>query len=134
MCILSENPATGQSNRIQKGIQAVLEEQKLWPRKRVRLFCEKPKCSNYQSFTTCTICIKGCKCESYKDTKEYSRRYIKQQLCNKCENQKSQCQCVTRKYCIRCKQIILQKNCIKCEQIPSKCITESKFFNLLFNY
>ena len=29
MCTLSENPATGQSNRVQKGIQAILEERRL---------------------------------------------------------------------------------------------------------
>lgn len=29
MCTLSENPATSQSNRVQKGIQAILEERGL---------------------------------------------------------------------------------------------------------
>ena len=134
MYILSKNLTTGQSNRVQKGIQAILEERGLWPKKRLRLSYDQPKFANCQSLTTCTVCVKGRKCEPCKETKEHKGRFTKQRVCDTCDNRKSRCQCVTKKYCVQCKEITLQKNCIKCEKISSKCATESKFFNLLFNY
>ena len=91
MCTLSKNLATGQSNRVQKEIQAILEEQRLWPGKRVCLSCNKPKYPNCQSLTICTVCVKGRKCEPCKETKEHSGWYTKQRLCDVCNNRKSQC-------------------------------------------
>ena len=52
MCLISENPTTGQSSRVQKGIQAILVERGLWPVKGVRLSCDQPKCANCQSVAT----------------------------------------------------------------------------------
>ena len=40
MSIVITDPLTGQSTTIQKSIQAVLVEQKLWPQGRVQLECE----------------------------------------------------------------------------------------------
>ena len=53
------DPLTGQSTTIQKDIQAVLVERGLWPQEGVRLECEKPKCTNYQTLTRCRICVRG---------------------------------------------------------------------------
>ena len=59
ICFQQQNPITGQSTQVQKGIQAVLAEQRLWPHKGVCLACKWLKCTSCQAFTTCTICVKG---------------------------------------------------------------------------
>ena len=128
LCLLTENPTTGKSTKVQKGIQAILEERGLWPVKGVRLSCEQPKCTNCQTLSTCTVCVKGRKCEACKETKEHSGRCTKQRLCDTCDNRKSQCQCITKKYCVRCKEITQQKSCLECEKMPPKCISENRFF------
>ena len=69
ICSLSQNPRTGQSSKVQKEIQAILVEQGLWPTKRVRLFCDQPKCTNCQSLATCIVFVKGYKCDLCKKTK-----------------------------------------------------------------
>ncbi len=51
------DPLNGQSTTIQKDIQAVLIEQGLWLQGGVQYECEKPKCTNCQTFTTCRICV-----------------------------------------------------------------------------
>lgn len=107
MCKLHINPTTGQSFQVQKGIQAVLVERRLWPFKGVRLECEKPKCNTCHSFSTCTLCIKGRKCDSCKEAKDHSGHYTKQHICDACDLRKKRCQCFTKKYCTRCKEISL---------------------------
>ena len=77
MCLLSENLTTGQSSKVQKGIQVILVKRRLWPVKRVRLSCDQLKCAHCQSFATCIVCVKGHKCDLCKKTKEHSRRCIK---------------------------------------------------------
>ena len=77
MSIEITHPLTSQLCIIQKGIQAVLVEQKLWPQGRIWLECEKPKCRNYQTFTTCRICIQGQKCDFCKKTRQYSGKCSK---------------------------------------------------------
>ncbi len=59
MSTVITDPLTGQSTTIQKDIQAVLVERGLWPQEGVRLECEKPKCTNYQTLTRCRICVRG---------------------------------------------------------------------------
>ena len=46
MSMVNTNPITNKSTIIQKSIQAVLVERRLWPQKRVWLECEKPRCIN----------------------------------------------------------------------------------------
>ena len=86
MCSLSKNLTTGKSSKVQKGIQAILVERGLWPVKRVRLSCDQPKCANYQSFATCTVCVKGHKYNFCKETKEHSGRCTKQRICDVCDD------------------------------------------------
>lgn len=83
MYLLSENLITSQSNKVQKRIQGILIEQGLWPVKKVRLSWDQSKCANCQSFATCTIFVKGHKCDLYKKTKEYSKRLTKQRIWDK---------------------------------------------------
>lgn len=67
---------TNQSNIIQKRIQAVLVERGLWPQGGVRLECEKPKCANCQTLTTCRICVQSRRCDSCKKSKQQSGKCI----------------------------------------------------------
>ncbi len=46
MHTLVKNPTNGQSQKIQKGVQAILDEQGLWPTKSICLSCDQPKCAN----------------------------------------------------------------------------------------
>lgn len=62
MCLLTKNPITGQSTKVQKGIQAILEERRLWPGKRVCLSCNQPKYTNCQTLKNYTVYVKGHKC------------------------------------------------------------------------
>lgn len=96
MCLLTENPTTGQSTKAQKTIQSILEERGLWPVKGVHLLCDQPKCINCQTLTTYTVYVKGHKYKACKKTKERSRRRTKQHLGDKCDNQKKS----------RCRRII----------------------------
>ena len=75
---------TGQSTTTQEGIQAVLVEQGLWPQEGVWLECEKPKCTNCQTFTICRICIQGRKCDSCKETMQHGGKCTKQRICDAC--------------------------------------------------
>ena len=111
MCLSSENPATDQSIKIQKGIQTILDERELWLIKGVRLSYKQPKCTNYQSLSTCTIYVKGQRCEPCKEVKEHSGRCSKQRLCDACDNRKSQFQCITKKYCVCVKNYTTEKLC-----------------------
>lgn len=126
---------TGQSTILQKGIQAVLVERGLWPQGGVRLECEKPKCSNCQTLTICRICVRGRKCDSCKEAKEHSGKCTKRRICDACNLRKERCQCITKIYCTRCKEISIQKSCVECEKNPPKCSSESEFlFNNLLYY
>ena len=78
MCLLSENPTIGQSSKVQKKIKANLVERRLWPVKGVRLSYNQSKCANCQSFATCTVYVKGHKCDLCKETKERSRKCTNQ--------------------------------------------------------
>ena len=59
MSTVNTDPINNKSTIIQKGIQAVLVERRLWPQGRVRLECEKPKCTNCQTLTTCRVCVRS---------------------------------------------------------------------------
>ena len=89
MYLLTKNFITGQLTKVQKRIQAILEEQRLWLVKEICLSFNKPKCNNCQSLTTCTKCIKDHKYEACKETKKHSERWTKQRFCDKCDNRKS---------------------------------------------
>ena len=115
------NPSTGQSRIVQKGIQAVLVEGELWPQKGVRLECENLKFITCQTLATCGICVRGRKCESCKEVKNYSGKCTKQRICDACLLRKERCQCVTKKYCNRCKEISIQKSCFECDKNLPKC-------------
>ncbi len=88
MHTLVENLTNGQSQKIQKEVQAILDEQGLWPTKGVHLSCDQPKCANCQTLATCMVYVKGRKCDLCKETKEYSGRCTKQRLCDAYDNQK----------------------------------------------
>ena len=67
-----QDPATGALIQVQKGIQRVLKERKLWPRSELNLEYPKPKCATCQDIVTCKKCIKGTKYNSCKEKKVYS--------------------------------------------------------------
>ena len=131
MHTLVDNPTNGQSQKIQKGVQAILDERGLWLAKGVCLSCDQPKCANCQTLATCMACVKGRKCDPCKKTKEHSGRCTKQRLCDAYDNRKIRCQCITKKYCTQCKEITSQKNCLECEKMIPKCTSESKFFFII---
>ncbi len=101
LCLLTENPITCKATKVQKGIQAILEERGLWPVKGVRLSCEQPKYTNCQSLSTCTVCVKGRKCEACKETKEHSGR---------CTNKRLVIHVIIEKVDVS----VLQKNIVHC--------------------
>ena len=82
----------GQSTTIQKGIHAVLVERGLWPQGGVQLKCEKPKCTNCQTLTTCCICVRGRKYDSCKETRQYSEKCTKRRICDVYNLRKERCQ------------------------------------------
>ncbi len=86
------DPLIGQSTTIQNGIQAVLVEQMLWPQGGVQLECEKPKCTNCQTLTTCCICVQGQKYDSCIETRQDNRKCTKQLICDECSLRKERCQ------------------------------------------
>ncbi len=92
MSTVITNPLTGQSTTIQKGIQAVSVERGLWPQGEVRLECEKPKCTNCQTLTTCCICVQDRKYDSCKKTRQYSEKCTKHQICDACNLRKERYQ------------------------------------------
>lgn len=124
MSAVITNPLTGQSTTTQKGIQAVLVERGLWPQGGVRLECEKPKCTNCQTLTTYRICVRGRKCDSCKETRQHSGKCTKQRICDACNLRKKRCQCITKIYYTRYKEISLQKSCLECGKKPPKCSSE----------
>lgn len=74
MHTLVKNPTNGQSQKIQKGVQVILDEQGLWLAKGVCLSCDQPKCAKCHTLATYTVCVKGCKCDFCKETKKHSGR------------------------------------------------------------
>ena len=85
----------------------------------------KAKCITCQSFSTCNVCKKGRKCDSYKKAKDHhSGHYIQHRICDAGDLRKKSCQCVTKKYYTRYNEISLQKSCLECAKIPSKCTSE----------
>lgn len=91
MLTVITDPLTGLLTTIQKDIQAVLVEQRLWPQGRVWLKCEKPKCTNYQTFITCCIYIRNQKCDFYKEIRQHNRKCIKQQIYDARNLSKNRC-------------------------------------------
>lgn len=75
-----ENSSIGRLNQVQKRIQVILVEQRLWLVKKVCLSCDQPKYGNGQNVATYTLFIKGNKCKIRKKAKKHSRRYTKQQI------------------------------------------------------
>lgn len=58
MHILVKNSINGQSQKIQKEIQAILDKQSLLLAKGVCLSCDQSKYTNCQTLTTCMVCVK----------------------------------------------------------------------------
>ncbi len=122
------NYATDKSTKVQKGIQAILVERRLWPPGRVRLVYNTLKCKTCQALSTCGICVHAQKFNSCKEVKYCSGKWTKQRIYDKCLLQKARCECMTKKYCAQYKKIRVQKSCSKCEKMPLKCNSESKTF------
>ena len=115
----------GGMKRVQKGIQAILEERGLWPEKGLFLERAKPKCDSCQNMTNCHMCVKGTRCNSCKETKTHSSKCSPKRLCDECVRRKERCTCIRKEYCPRCKELRANK-CIVCEDLPPKCSTGSK--------
>ena len=63
MCYLCFDPQTSEVSSVQKGIQVVLIEQRLWPQRGIWLEYDKPKYNMCQAFAKCT---------AYKRRKKYN--------------------------------------------------------------
>ena len=123
-----QDPATGALIHVQKGIQQVLEERKLWPRSGLNLECPKPKCATCLDIATCKKCIKGIRCDSCKEKKVHSsNKCAVGRLCDECERQKARCQCVPKQFCKRC-QSKQKGKCQDCESLPPKCDSDGQFY------
>ncbi len=105
MSTTSINFVTGKSTTVQKGIRAILVERGLWPPGRVRLVCETLKCTTCQTLSTCGVCVRGRKCNSYKEAKNCSGKCTKQRIFDACLLRKKRCECVAKQYCVRYKEI-----------------------------
>lgn len=55
-----------------KGIQKILENHNLWPIRKLKLECIKPKYFNCQLVAEYNICVKRHKCDLCKVPKEYN--------------------------------------------------------------
>lgn len=125
MSYLVDDPATGQPERVQKGIQRVLEERGLWPATGLNLECPKPKCGRCQEAANCKECIKGTRCDSCKEKKKHSSQQCSPaRICDACQQRKARCHCVPKKYCSHCEDIRKAK-CKDCESLPPKCSSTS---------
>jgi len=124
MSYLVEDPVTGQSKRVQKGIQMVLEERGLWPNTGLNLECSKPKCGPCQEAVNCKVCIKGTRCDSCKEKKVHSGKCGQTRVCDACQQRKARCCCVPKQLCFRCEEIQKVK-CADCESLPPKCSSTS---------
>lgn len=105
---------------IQKSIQQVLEEQNLWPSKRLRLECLKPKYSGYIKKTKCKECIKAKQYKSYKEKKEHSNlKCILQRRCDAYVIKRNICTGTICILCIKCNKNTV-KNYENCDELPKK--------------
>jgi hypothetical protein len=115
----------GEMTRVQKGIQAILEERGLWPESGLNVECEKPKCDTCLPMKKCRMCIKGTRCDSCKEPKIHSSKCSSRRQCDECVRRKDRCKCIRKKYCPRCLEI-RENKCMVCEDLPPKCSTNSK--------
>lgn len=116
--------------RCQKGIQRVLEERNLWSTKGLKLTCPSPKCFDCQLAAECKLCVNETRCEGCRNPKEHSgiAECTSQRKCDACVLRQIQCQCIPKKYCLRCEK---QKGkCGDCEELPPKCSSNG---NIPFN-
>lgn len=60
--------------------------------------CEILNYINCQTLSICNICVKGLKCNFYKEGKNYSRKCTKQYIYNACFLQKKISKRVTKQY------------------------------------
>jgi len=124
MSYLVEDPVTGQSKQIQKGIQRVLEERGLWPETGLNLECSRPKCGPCQETMNCKVCTKGIRCDSCKEKKTHSGKCGQTRICDACQQRKTRCRCVLKQRCSRCEDMRKAK-CADCESMPPKCSSTS---------
>ena len=110
---------------IQKGIQRVLEERRLWPEQGLNLECPKQKCFNCQVMADCRTCIKRQRCDSCKEPKQHSSAHCsKTRLCDACAMKAMSCRCIPKQLCATC--ISKRGKCGTCEEMPPKCTTNSE--------
>ena len=57
--------------------------------------------------------------------KIHSNKYIPKQTCDKYRQRKERCECVAKKYCIRCASRI-EKKCSDCDGLSLKCTSNGK--------
>lgn len=115
--------------RIQKGIQKVLEEIKLWLSGGLNLKCPKPKCFNCQVAAEYKIWVKKHNCELCKVPKQHSgtATCTKNRRCDACAHREENCQCVAKKYCTTC--AVKKGKCADCKELLPKCTTDGNFFS-----
>jgi len=121
---LSEDPVTGTTNKIPKGIEKVLKERGLWPVEGLKLECPKPRCSDCSEMQNCKNCTKGTRCEGCKRPKVHSSKCTPRRSCDNCESRKQNCRCVQKQLCARC-DTKRKEGCEGCESLPQKCTSES---------
>ena len=116
----SELNSEGVEIRIQKSIQRVLEERNLWPSKRLKLECPKPKCNCYVEKTKCKECVKAKQCKSYKKKKEHSNpKCTSQRRCDAYVIKRNICICTLRILCVQCNKNTV-KNFEDCDELLEK--------------
>jgi hypothetical protein len=115
------DPATGDLEKIPKGIQKVLEERKLWPsEKELVLECPKPRCEECQGRQNCKDCKKGTRCESCRQKKVHSSNCTSKRICDNCVRRKEICICTRKQLCNPCEKR-QKEGCEQCESLPAKC-------------
>jgi hypothetical protein len=124
MSYLAEDPVTGHSKQVQKGIQRVLKERGLWPSTGLNLECSKSKCGPCQEAVNCKVCTRGTRCDSCKEKKVHSSKCGLTRVCDACQQRRARCHCVPKQYCPRCENMRKVK-CADCESLPPKCSSTS---------
>lgn len=120
--------------RVQKGLQRVLEEQGLWPASGLRLECPKNLCEKCSAVKNCRLCVSRHKCTECKKKKICSGPCSRRRKCDKCERRRTCQQCTTRERCTRCTEYGSCRHCITCSNMPARCSSKGTNLSSYLNY